>query len=95
MYIIEYSPPLPREGEMKSKVLEMGKKIKGEGKKKEKKERKGSGKRRGKKKGKKEKRRGERKKRRRKKKSLWDPNHNTLTYQIYYCNRLTIQNGFH
>ena len=47
MYIIEYSPPLPREGEMKSKVLEMGKKIKGEGKKKEKKERQGRGKRRG------------------------------------------------
>ena len=53
-----------------------------------------------KKKGEKGKRRGERKKRKRKKKkSMWDPNHNTLTYQIYHCNSLTTQNamfhGFH
>ena len=54
MYIIEYSP-LPG-GVMKSKVLEVGKELKGEGKKKEKKK-----KRKGKKKGKKEKKRGERK----------------------------------
>ena len=83
---------------MKSKVLEVGKEFKGEGKKKEKNERKGRGKRR--------KRRGKRKKeevRERKggerKKSLWDPNHNTLTYQIYHCNSLSTQNamfhGFH
>ena len=46
VYIIEYSPP-PVGGGMKSKVLEVGKKIKGEGKKKGKKRKKRKGKKKG------------------------------------------------
>ena len=82
---------------MKSKVLEVGKKIKGKGEEKGKKKKEKEGEKEGGKRKKEEVR--DRKGGERKKKSLWDPNHNTLTYQIYHCNSLTTQNamfhGFH